>query len=397
MLLDKEFLQSLHIEISTACNLSCKYCFRNSTRFPKNQFIDFDLLKKVVELFPARNYVLYGLGEPLLHPEIKKILEFLKEKGKVLLLTNGVFLEKLKTFHELIDYPGVSLDCVKEVHSEGHSGFFQFFKKIEKMSKNWKNFFISSVVFEENFKEIPEFVRLAGESGVSHLFLSHPMPLNKVLRERALFCEISKFPYFKVKEHFGLREKLWNFLEDLEFLPTKKAKEYEELLKKAKGYHVNLQGILKMWDFEERLRKILDFIELGRELARKISLNLYYPEFFADEKKRDCPYERSLFVRIDGKVSPCFFYAYESRYFINFRQKHIKPYALEAKKEILNRDFFKNRQKVSKIYPWCGDCQLVQGCWFVEEGMDCYGNFPSCSECLFACEISRCVLPENFL
>ena len=42
-------------------------------------------------------------------------------------------------------------------------------------------------------------------------------------------------------------------------------------------------------------------------------------------------------------------------------------------------------------FPSCTDCKLLSGCAYIDDNeMDCWGNSPSCAECLWARRIIAC-------
>jgi molybdenum cofactor biosynthesis enzyme MoaA len=83
----------LRIEITGKCNLLCKYCYNekfNSSKVSSNE-LSFKEIKKLIEEGMAlgiNNVLLIG-GEPLLHPEIIKILDYIKNKKLSLSITSN--------------------------------------------------------------------------------------------------------------------------------------------------------------------------------------------------------------------------------------------------------------------------------------------------------------------
>lgn len=103
------------IEATNACQLSCYMCARNLMK-REIGYLDPKLVELMVEREEFKNSYLVELqmyGEVLLHPDLKKIIEILKEGTdvKVGFSTNGLLLkEKLDTVL-LCDYITVSLDA----------------------------------------------------------------------------------------------------------------------------------------------------------------------------------------------------------------------------------------------------------------------------------------------
>ena len=86
---------NLLVEVTSRCNLSCVMCnVHHNTRSGIN--ISEELLKATFTLSTSANVVhSYGLGEPLLHPDIVEIVKSYKLKGAfVSIITNGMLLSE---------------------------------------------------------------------------------------------------------------------------------------------------------------------------------------------------------------------------------------------------------------------------------------------------------------
>jgi radical SAM protein with 4Fe4S-binding SPASM domain len=87
------FPSRVNIEITDKCNLKCEYCYVSSSPYNKNVM----KYEKVVELFDILekngvNTIQLTGGEPLIHPDIDKILNLATTKFDVIaLLSNGVY------------------------------------------------------------------------------------------------------------------------------------------------------------------------------------------------------------------------------------------------------------------------------------------------------------------
>jgi organic radical activating enzyme len=70
-------------------------------------FMDYGLFKKIADEFghyKNRNLLICGLGEPVLHPQIKEILNYLSEKQiRHTFYTNGTFLKKF-TIYDIVNW-----------------------------------------------------------------------------------------------------------------------------------------------------------------------------------------------------------------------------------------------------------------------------------------------------
>ncbi|WP_136809440.1 radical SAM protein [Desulfosediminicola flagellatus] len=87
----------LDLEITTSCQLSCRYCARTFMKVsPKH--MSFQLFREILAANPNVAAInLVGLGEPLLHPELERILnELKKRKIRTSLVTNAMALNATK-------------------------------------------------------------------------------------------------------------------------------------------------------------------------------------------------------------------------------------------------------------------------------------------------------------
>ena len=82
------------MEITSACNLSCSFC--PETKRPKSFLSVAEFERRLEEVKPYTDHVyLHVKGEPLLHPQLEKLLDLSMENNiKVNLTTNGTLLSK---------------------------------------------------------------------------------------------------------------------------------------------------------------------------------------------------------------------------------------------------------------------------------------------------------------
>ncbi|MBQ8263316.1 MAG: radical SAM protein [Oscillospiraceae bacterium] len=85
-------LKKAYVEITNVCNLSCSFCPGTKR---EARFITAEEFKKTAEALVGHTRFLYFhlMGEPLLHPELPKLLDIADEKGfRVIITTNGTLL-----------------------------------------------------------------------------------------------------------------------------------------------------------------------------------------------------------------------------------------------------------------------------------------------------------------
>lgn len=88
--------KKVYIEITNVCNLSCDFCPQTRR---KPEFMDLVTFRKILDQIKAYTDFIYFhvKGEPLLHPEIDKLLDISYEKGfKVNITTNGTLIQTVK-------------------------------------------------------------------------------------------------------------------------------------------------------------------------------------------------------------------------------------------------------------------------------------------------------------
>lgn len=92
---------SISIELTDKCNLSCSYCPKSVGVGVTGKNMDFDLFKKVVDetfsIHPLQQVMLGGFGEPLLYPHFEEALRYVrlrKPDVNIVTITNGTLLSK---------------------------------------------------------------------------------------------------------------------------------------------------------------------------------------------------------------------------------------------------------------------------------------------------------------
>ena len=91
----------VEIEVTNKCNMRCIHCTRTNHFLAKKKSLDIGILEfgnfvKIIDQFSYLDYIeLQGLGEPLLHPELFRIIEYARKKNiSVGLVTNLSMLNK---------------------------------------------------------------------------------------------------------------------------------------------------------------------------------------------------------------------------------------------------------------------------------------------------------------
>jgi len=110
----KKRLKRIYIEILNTCNLSCSFCTKTKRTKKIMTPLEFEEILKKTDSYTDYIY-LHVKGEPLLHPNLKEILE-LSEKyhKKVTITTNGTLLKERE---EILK----NNSCIRQVNISLHS------------------------------------------------------------------------------------------------------------------------------------------------------------------------------------------------------------------------------------------------------------------------------------
>lgn len=172
-----DFPLHLDIESTNNCNLRCLMCGRNWMK-EKIGYISWELFKKIIDEAAKHHLPSIKLnyrGEPLLHPELPKLVRYAKERGvlEVQFNTNGLLLneKRAREFIEAgLDRIIFSFDgATKKTYEKIRRG-----SNYETVVKNIKSFIylrnkkrtkkplvkIQMVKISKNKKEVEDFIRM---------------------------------------------------------------------------------------------------------------------------------------------------------------------------------------------------------------------------------------------
>ena len=106
--------------LTSACNLDCKFCYYDAKKDSSASGIDWKLAKRIIKELKVK-FVLLSGGEPLLYPNIFDLIEELTSNSiRVGISTNGTLIDrklavKLKKIG--VGYVGISLDGLEKPHN----------------------------------------------------------------------------------------------------------------------------------------------------------------------------------------------------------------------------------------------------------------------------------------
>ncbi len=141
-------IRSIYLHLTNKCNLSCSYCYRNSS--PKisikrsgEQFVTF--FRSAKRLISDDACITFSGGEPMIHPDFFEVVEFTYANGwENNLLTNGTFINEnnAQRICDLFKYVKISLDGPDEAshaRTRGGGNFEKVLTAISALSKYASN------------------------------------------------------------------------------------------------------------------------------------------------------------------------------------------------------------------------------------------------------------------
>jgi MoaA/NifB/PqqE/SkfB family radical SAM enzyme len=176
----------LYIEITNRCNSLCETCPRTFVTREPLVDISWEHFKRVVDSNPSMNRaVLHGIGEPLMHRELIRMIRYLKERRVyVLFNTNGVLLNltmQVKLIDSGLDELRISLDgATPETYFKirgipALDKVLQFsaemvatMRELDALAPRLSFFFTG---MKSNLPELPEVIRIAARIGMPEVYL----------------------------------------------------------------------------------------------------------------------------------------------------------------------------------------------------------------------------------
>jgi radical SAM protein with 4Fe4S-binding SPASM domain len=180
----------LQVEVTGACNLACRMCLvRYRPKLGKAEgAMCFHTFKGLVDALPALEKVtLQGLGEPLLAPDLFRMVEYAAGRAiRIGFNTNGTFLSRDKSERLVaggLDWLNVSVDGATAATYESirdgsdfarvRENVIDLVDVIRAQRAERPTVSLVFVAMRRNVGELPDLVRLAAEWGVGRLYVQN--------------------------------------------------------------------------------------------------------------------------------------------------------------------------------------------------------------------------------
>ena len=172
-------LRCVHLSLSSACNLRCKYCYaaeRVESRYPQLTLDDYKLVvDDLCDLSPELTITITG-GEPLLNPLWQPVSGYCKGKGcTMLLLTNGTLIteDNAPFIKETFDLVTLSIDGpTRETHrlTRGDN-YDQVLRAVDILERHGIDYTLSMTVTRLNIDQVEAMAqRFGGRLNFAPLF-----------------------------------------------------------------------------------------------------------------------------------------------------------------------------------------------------------------------------------
>ena len=337
-----------YLEVTTRCNFNCITCIRHSWSDEEASLSWHDFLEVVTQLkeFPELQSVHFGgFGEPLLHPNISDMIHLLHAQGyHTEMISNGSLLTPAmceKLLDAGLDWLFVSLDGsdsgsyaamrpgadYTEVVS--NLAWLQNEKKKRRQATPFLG--VEFVATKSNFFHLPQLRRVCDNLGVSRLVVTHVLPYHESMKDEILYDQ----------------QRTWE--------------------------------------------------EFGSE-APQLSVKTGLPLKLLTERHCRFVEGKSFVITAAGNVAPCYAFMHEYDCYVLGRKKRMKPYHIGDIRENTLAELWQKEEYVrfrwavrNSLFPSCVDCLQADGCVYLQDNQgDCWGNEPSCGDCLWARKLIVC-------
>lgn len=240
------FPRLINCFITERCNFNCPMCHVKDSRLQKLSELSFQELKPFFNnISPFSPTISLAGGEPLMHPEIIKIIKYLDQKKIVkALVTNGMLLEKMadKLIDSGLDYLAVSLDGPNEPtqYQRGlvKNSFPQIIKGIKKIIKlrggnPLPHIRIATVISKANINNFDKIYDIINKLGVDQWSISHHFYFyDQIKKQQSNFSQKTGFGNDVWGEYNGKKKILFNTQERK--IISQKLKHIQTIIKTSK-------------------------------------------------------------------------------------------------------------------------------------------------------------------
>ncbi len=369
-------LKKIYLEPTARCNLQCITCMRQQWPEVPDGEMSMELFEKLLtqfKKFPELEKVhLAGFGEPLAHSQALKIIGKLTAAGyRVSFNTNGTLvteevaeqLIRLGVHSIFFSVDGLDHEMFSKIRVRGEyenviGNMLNLRRLKQRLKTNYPKIGLEFVMMRDNLKQLPLLPKLAKEVGSPTVLVTNLLAYSEEMYKQVLYDTPGR------ERSLGagaLAPPGWSGL--------------------ARDYRFPEPAV---WPAVEE-----DYVLWG---------SLRLPRMYWGSSRR-CGFveDKAAVIRHDGAVAPCYGLMYSYPYYLDNRHKEVSAYLLgniekESLYDIWNKpEYLRFRYRVNNYhFPSCMDCPTAVNCDYTDQNEDCWGNSPSCADCLWSQGIVRC-------
>lgn len=174
----------LYVETTNRCDSLCRTCIRTFQTLEPPKDLTLAELVRIVDQFPRlARVLLHGIGEPLLNPDLFRMITYLKGRGATVVFNSdaiGLTEKKRRGLIESgLDELRVSMDAATPETYRAIRGVGTFDRVVENITaleqrkKEWSvevpKIALWFTVMKRNIEELPAFIDLAGKMGAAQV------------------------------------------------------------------------------------------------------------------------------------------------------------------------------------------------------------------------------------
>ena len=181
--------RKLQVEVTAACNLRCRMCIvRYAPPYPRSASMTFERFRDLLDQLPTvEEVVLQGIGEPLLAPDLYRMIEYASARGAVVEFNSNATLLTRAAGERLLDAGlgalHISLDGARaesyeairdgarwDVVERNITGFVELMRE---RGATKPALSLVTVLMRRNLEELPAIVERAAAWGIPDLFVQN--------------------------------------------------------------------------------------------------------------------------------------------------------------------------------------------------------------------------------
>jgi len=423
-----DFPQKVYLETTTRCNLRCRMC----VKYAQGSCIEEGDLDPALfeQLLPSlahtRFLVLNGIGEPLLHPQLARMIvrarSVMPEKSIIGFQSNGLLFTQDRATELVqagLDTVCLSMDSLESVQGGEHqrSPVERAIAALQHAAPHAGrplSIGLEVVLQRQTAYQLPLIIDWAHERGVDYIIASHLFSYDGRMADESIFTPCSNEATALFAKWSKQAREQGGELAELPSIPLrfKKTLLDQQLL----NIRTSMQQEAREQDISLHFPNLLKHAETvdndleilwhqSTELAKNRGIRLNLPPLQAPANShRTCPFmeDQAVFIATNGDVMPCHFLWHTYACMVNQTTVHIhaRPFG-NLRKQSLEKIWQDchyatfRREASGSDYAPCWGCSSGPCPDLINPNLldihDCYGTHVPCGHCMWSLGWTRCL------